>query len=151
MKRLRRNGQTGTMEIPFRLRFTGNERRNIVTVDWVADMIVHILLRPTYHGKTYHLTPKRASSSREILGAMMEYFDYQGVEFVGNQTVDRDDQTEIERFFYDFVSTFEAYWEDEPIFDRTNTDSLPDAPPTPPIDAACLKRLIDFAVKNCFK
>ncbi len=42
---LRADGTTGTIDLPFRLRFTGDERRNIVTVDWVADAIVHILLR----------------------------------------------------------------------------------------------------------
>ncbi|HEY6563529.1 MAG TPA: SDR family oxidoreductase, partial [Pirellulaceae bacterium] len=62
MKRLRPPGETGTIRVPFRLRFTGNERRNIVTVDWVADMIVHILTHPEYHNQTYHLTPEKASS-----------------------------------------------------------------------------------------
>ncbi len=150
MKRLRANGESGTIDIPFRLRFTGDERRNIVTVDWVADMIVHILSHPEYHNETYHLTPARACSSREILDALMRYFDYRGIQFIGTQELPRDDQTEIERFFYDFVTTFESYWEDEPAFDRRNTDRVSNGIPTPPIDAACLERLIDFAVKHCF-
>jgi nucleoside-diphosphate-sugar epimerase len=150
MRRVRTGSDRERVHIPFRLRFTGNERRNIVTVDWVADMIVHILLRPEYHNQTYHLTPQRPSSSREILEAMMKYFNYFGVEFVGNRELPREEQTEIEQFFYDFVSTFEAYWEDEPVFDRTNTDRVSEGIPTPPMDAACLQRLIDFAVKHCF-
>ena len=150
IKRLRAGGNTELLDIPFRLRFTGNENRNIVTVDWVADMIVHILTHPEYHDATYHLTPKKASTSRAILNALMKYFNYQGVEFVGDREIPKEEQSDVERFFYDFVTTFESYWADEPIFDRTNTDRVSDGIETPPIDAACLTRLIHFAAVHCF-
>lgn len=150
MKRLRKPGDDSPITIPFRLRFTGNERRNIVTVDWVADMIVHILTHPEYHNQTYHLTPQRASSSRDIIQALQDYFNYSGIEFIGTKEIPASEQTDIERFFYDFVTTFESYWEDEPVFDRTNTDRVSDGIVTPPIDQACLHRLIDFAVRYCF-
>ena len=146
----RTDGNTETLDIPFRLRFTGNENRNIVTVDWVADMIVHILTHADYHNETYHLTPKHASTSREILEALMKYFNYRGVEFVGDRGIPKDEQTDVERFFYDFVTTFESYWADEPIFDRRNTDRVSNGIETPPIDAACLERLIHFAAVQCF-
>ena len=57
MKSLRSGGETGTIHVPFRLRFTGNERRNIVTVDWVADAIAYLVTQPELHGTTYNLTP----------------------------------------------------------------------------------------------
>jgi hypothetical protein len=119
-------------------------------VDWVADMIVHILTHPNYHNQTYHLTPVKPSSSREILQALMRYFNYDGVDFIGGREIPSSDQSEVERFFYDFVTTFEAYWEDEPQFDRTNTNRVSDGMVTPPIDAGCLHRLIDFAATRCF-
>jgi thioester reductase-like protein len=150
-KKLRANGEKGTVQLPFRLRFTGEERRNIVTVDWVADAMVHILTNPELHNTTYHLTPEKPSSSRHLLGALARYFDYEGVQFVGSQVIPVEEQTEIERFFYSFVETFEAYWENEPQFDRTNTDRVTKGIlPTPPIDDECLHKIIDFAVKHCF-
>ncbi|HEY6563072.1 MAG TPA: hypothetical protein VIY86_01125, partial [Pirellulaceae bacterium] len=91
-----------------------------------------------------------ASSSREIIQSLQDYFNYNGIEFIGTREIPLADQTEIERFFYDFVTTFESYWEDEPEFDRANTTRVSDGIPTPPIDAACLHRLIDFAVEHCF-
>lgn len=151
MKKLRAHGEQGVLPLPFRLRFTGNERRNIVTVDWVADAIVHILLHPEYHNTTYHLTPEKPSNSRDLTAALSKYFQYEGVQFVGSQVIPVEEQTEIERFFYSFVETFEAYWENEPEFDRTNTDRVTKGVlPTPPIDETCLHKIIDFAVKNCF-
>ncbi len=148
---LRADGRTGTVNVPFRLRFTGKERRNLVTIDWVADAMVYILLRPELHNQTYHLTPDRPISSSQILLSICDYFGMSGIEFVGGQEIPVEDQNEVERMFYDFVQTFEAYWEDEPTFDRQNTDrALGEALPTPVIDAECMHRLIDFAVANCF-
>lgn len=149
-RQLRADGNTGTLNIPFRLRFTGNERRNIVTVDWVADVIVYILTHTKFHNETYHLTPQRPSSSREIIGALSDYYNYTGVEFIGSQQVPLEEQTELERLFYDYVTTFESYWEDEPTFDRTNTDRVAGSIPTPPIDPECLRRIIGFADQHCF-
>lgn len=150
-RRMRREGMQGTIDLNFRLRFTGDERRNIVTVDWVADSMVHVLTHPELHGRTYHLTPVRPCSSREIIDALAKYFDFEGIKFVGTQDVPEEDQTEIERLFYSFVTTFEAYWENEPQFDRRNTDrAIEPVLPTPPMDAACLHRIIDYAVKHCF-
>lgn len=147
----RADGRTGTIKVPLRLRFSGNERRNLVTIDWVADAMVYLLLRPELHNTTYHLTPDRPISSRQILTSISDYFDISGIEFAGSGEIPVEEQNEVERMFYDFVQTFEAYWEEEPKFDRQNTDrALGSVLPTPEIDASCMHRLIDFAVANCF-
>ncbi len=150
MKTLRSGGETGTIQLPFRLRFTGNELRNIVTVDWVADAIVYLVTHPEFHGTTYNLTPAEPITSRKIVEALSRYFDYEGVKFIG-EDVEASERTEFEKLFYDYVSTFEAYWEEEPIFDRSNTDRvLGEVLPTPKIDDVVLERLIRFAVEHCF-
>jgi nucleoside-diphosphate-sugar epimerase len=142
----------GHLELPFRLQLTGKERRNIVTVDWIADAIMHIFSRPELHNETYNLTPNQSVTSRDIVEALARYFDFTGIEFVGDQELNRDDLTDSEKMFYDFASTFESYWDDEPTFDRTNTDrALGDALPTPPIDDECLHKLIDYPVTQCFE
>lgn len=142
----------GHLELPFRLQLTGKERRNIVTVDWIADAIMHIFSRPELHNETYNLTPNKSVTSRDIVEALARYFDFTGIEFVGDQELNRDDLTDSEKMFYDFASTFESYWDDEPTFDRTNTDrALGDALPTPPIDDECLHKLIDYPVTQCFE
>ena len=150
VKTLRSEGDTGTIQLPFRLRFTGDELRNIVTVDWVADAMVHLVTTPEKHGNTYNLTPEDPITSRSIVEALSSYFDYEGVQFVGRD-IDESERTEMEKLFYDYVSTFEAYWEEEPTFDRSNTDkALAGVLPTPKIDGPCMERLIRFAVEECF-
>ena len=150
-RQMREAGETGTLHLPFRLRFTGKERRNIVTVDWVSDAIVYLVTHPEYHNETYHLTPSKPCSSSEIIESLKDYFDYTGVEFIGPTEIPEEDQTPVEKLFYDYVETFESYWEDEPVFDRTNTDRvLNEVLPTPVVDGPCLKRLIGFAVEHCF-
>ena len=146
---IREQGATGTVQIPMRLRFAGNETRNLVTIDWVVDVMMHILMNPEYHNETYHLTPSHPTSTKAIMKALADYFDYEGVECIGKE-VPLEEQTEIEKMFYDYAETFEAYWEEEPTFDRRNTDRIAADFPTPPVDAACLRLLIDFAVSNCF-
>ncbi|MCA9266388.1 MAG: SDR family oxidoreductase [Planctomycetales bacterium] len=144
-------GDPGHLELPFRLAMTGNERRNVVTVDWIADAIIHLLTHPELHNETYNLTPQHPITSRTVVEGLAKYFNYSGIEFVGEENVDRSEQTDAERMFYDFASTFESYWDDEPIFDRTNTDrALGDVLPTPRLDDECMQRIIDYPVRECF-
>ncbi len=146
---LRAEGHTGKLSIPLRLRFSGDEKRNIVTVDWVADAMVRIVTDPKLHGQTYHLTPANPTSTAAIMDALAKYFDYDGVSCVGRE-IPKSERTELEKMFYDYAESFESYWEAEPTFDRKNTDqALPDLE-TPEIDEACLFRLIEYAVENCF-
>lgn len=144
------DNSVGTLPINMRLRFTGEERRNIVTIDWVADMMYHIFSNPEHHNQTYHITPDDPCSSKDIVEALAEYFDFDGVQFVGHNEIPKEDRTELENLFYDYVEQFEVFWGDEPKFDRTNINAIATNFPTPKIDAACLKRLITFAVEECF-
>jgi thioester reductase-like protein len=140
----------GTLPLSIRLRFTGQERRNIVTIDWVAAMMFHIFSNPELHNKTYHLTPDDPCRSEEIVDALGKYFDFEGVEYVGHGEIPQEGRSELESMFYDYVEQFEVFWGDEPTFDRSNTDAIAGDFPTPKIDADCLARLIRFAVEECF-
>lgn len=145
-------GESGPLQLPFRLQMTGEERRNLITVDWVADAIVYLMTHPEHHNETYHLTPEHPVNSRQVIKAITDYFQFEGVECVGNKEIPKSEQSDIERMFYDFASTFEEYWDDEPLYDRTNTNRvLNEVLPTPPVDADCLKMLIEYPVKNCYE
>ena len=144
------DANAGTLQIPMRLRFTGEERRNIVTIDWVAAMMFHIFRNPELHNKTYHLTPDDPCRSSDIVDALGKYFDFEGIQYVGHNEIPKEGRSELENMFYDYVEQFEVFWGDEPTFDRTNTDAIAGEFPTPKIDAACLERLIRFAVEECF-
>lgn len=150
MKMARADGNTDTVQLKLRLPFTGNEPRNLITVDWVADSITEIVTNPELQGDTYHLTPAEATTSRRIVESLARFFNYEGVTFEGS-AVEEEGRSELEKMFFDFVTQFEVFWGDEPTFDRTNTNAkLIGKIPQPPLDDACLERIIRFAVEECF-
>ncbi len=64
----------------------------------------------------------------------------------GARTATDLNDTEVQ--FYEFVSQYELYWTSEPQFDATNTRAAVPDRPCPVIDAAMVRRLIDFAIRD---
>ena len=130
-------------QLALRLPFTGEERRDLVPVDWVAQAIVRLMHLPRWHGRTFHLTATRPVRMDEIKRAAEEELGLEGGRWVGG--VAPDDPTTLERVFRDHVGDYWPYLHGDPAFDRRNTwAALPSLPP-PHIDRALLGRLIRFA------
>jgi hypothetical protein len=55
-----------------------------------------------------------------------------------------------ERRFYEYLSEYNDYWQDDPNFDRRNSDQASELIEEGRVDVDCLYRLIDFAVDNRF-
>ncbi len=146
MSRFLPQGDDGRLHLPIRLNLTGDERRNLVPVDWVSAVIADIVLRPEWHGRTYHLSPDPPVTARELEEAMADYFGYSGVTFAGPGALDGADLNEVESQFYSYVAQYELYWASEPRFDSANTRAAVPNRPCPAVDAAMVRRLIDFAV-----
>jgi nucleoside-diphosphate-sugar epimerase len=143
-------GHDGRVFYPIRITLTGDERRNLVPVDWVSEAASRIFLNRALHGKTYHLTPRIPLRARQAQEALVEYFQIRGPIFIGQRELIHAEMNDFERMFYDYMARYKDYWSAQPLFDCTNTmDALPDLP-CPELDAACLRRLIDFAVRNRF-
>jgi thioester reductase-like protein len=135
---------------PCRLTLTGEERRNLIPVDWVSAVTSHIFLNPSLHGQTYHLTPLEQVTARESHDAMMRYFNFYGPTFVGPGELDPASMNDYEKMFYEYVSRYMEYWSVEPVFDCSHTLAAAPDLPCPTIDAACWQRLIDYAVQDRF-
>jgi len=99
------------------LGFGGHERKNIVTVDWVARMIAQIYRRPALHGQTYHLTSPVGLSASELEDGFRAACELSGIQFP-------DQRPEITTSFNQqaapFVAAFNPYFRDDPLFDRAN-------------------------------
>ncbi len=150
MSRYAPRDSEGRILLPIRLNLTGDERRNLVPVDWVSAAIAAIVMRPEHHGKTYHLAPERPVTAGELEGAMAAHFGYSGVTFVGPGGLDAADRNEFEAQFYEFVAQYELYWASEPRFDAANTRAAVPELPCPRVDAAMVGRLIDFADRDAW-
>jgi nucleoside-diphosphate-sugar epimerase len=134
--------------LPIRLRMTGEECQNLVPVDWVSAVMTRLIATPETHGHTDHLTPAVPTRSRQVLAALADYFRVRGVSFAGPDGATTETLNEPERLFYDYIDAHEDYLRAEPVFDARNTLSAAPDLPCPDVDAACLRRLIDFGVHD---
>jgi nucleoside-diphosphate-sugar epimerase len=141
-------GEGGRRRIPVRLNLTGDEGRNLVPVDWVSAVTAHLLLDPRCHGRTYHLTPRRPVTAREIEAALSSHFNYFGPTFVGRDGLAGAPLNDLERLFYGGLGWYEPYWAAEPQFDCANTRAAAPHLPAPLIDEPVLHRLLDYAVRD---
>jgi thioester reductase-like protein len=138
----------GRYHVSVRLGQTGEERCNLVPVDWVSAVIAHLVRSPAHHGRTYHLTSPSTLTAREIDEAMASYFHYSGTVFVGPEALHEQELNTMEAMFYGYVARYQPYWADHPRFDCSNTQAAAGHLPCPVIDGACLHRLLDFAVAD---
>jgi thioester reductase-like protein len=136
----------GRRMLSLRLPFGGEERRNLVPVDWVARAIVHILMRPSWHGRTYHLT-----SPDPVRGRLVKEVGEQVLGIDGVTCAEPESPAEAGTLEQTFLDNLQEYWPyrgDDPDFDCRNTvAALPDLP-CPRVDRELLARLIRFAVAD---
>ncbi|MBX7073938.1 MAG: SDR family oxidoreductase [Pirellulales bacterium] len=140
----------GRWHHPVRLNLTGQEFRSLVTVDYVADVILRVLESPASHGQTFHITPAEPTTSQEIETALARHCNYHGVEFVGRPPIPPASMNASEELFYSAVAAYQPYWEGDPVFDQTNTAQVMQGAACPRVDAAMLLRLFEFAARHNF-
>jgi len=148
------------------LGLTGQERKNLVPVDWVSDAMVALLRRRPPGNETFALVCPQAVTVARILRVFEEVVRRRGRPATLAQKADggsaerRDEPTGaatefpgMELFQKAYVEQFAAYrsyWRDEPQFDCTNTlAALPDKP-CPSMSDEVLTRLCEYAIDNRF-
>jgi len=102
-----------------RLGFLGSEQKNIVTVDWVAEMIVQIFRRPSLHQRTYHLTNAIGTSVLTLEESFHAAMLDSGLKLPPRQS---GVITQIDEQAAPFVAAFQPYFRDDPVFDRQHTE-----------------------------
>ena len=137
-----------------RLNLSGTEGKNLVPVDWVSAVIVHVLLRPELHNQTYHLTPRERTTVQLVSDVfetvMREYAGIQeGVELPPIEVPAAERET-VERIFREQMNTYDSHWRDDPYFDCTNTMQAAPHLPCPAADREMLVRTSQFAVRGNF-
>ncbi len=143
-------GTNAISEEKNRISLDGTETKNLIPVNWVSEVITHIVTHPQFHGQTYHLTPRQSVTTKMIRDVMEEAYGFYQAEFVGHGTV-IENQTEIERLFYEHIRVYDSYWRDDPTFDTTNLEAACPHLPCPTVDRALLGRLSAKAMEMDFK
>lgn len=128
-----------------RLGFGGHERKNIVTVDWVATMIAQIHRRPELHGSTYHLTSPNGTSA-----SLLDDSFRAAVQDSGLKTPPRrpESMALIDEHAAPFVAAFKPYFKDDPKFDRTNTRHAMETCGVADVPALTVEDLRDFCIRQ---
>jgi thioester reductase-like protein len=144
------------------LGLNGTERKHFVPVDWVASAITRIVTCPDKHGKTYHLTPKNPTTCETTLHvfekALKIYFTKNKSRNNRNEKSNAETTTNSNELgismlgdvFLEQMEVYKAYWRDDPIFDRTNTESALKDLPCPDITEEILLQMALFSLENGF-
>jgi len=98
---------------------SGNERKNLVTAEWIASTIAHVLADDTFHGRTFHLTHRQGTPIREIDEAFCQILEEKNIGRPrnGNMPLEKITQSAMSE---QFIKTFAPYFRDDPVFDQTN-------------------------------
>jgi len=136
--------EMGRRILPLRLPFAGDELRNLVPVDWVAEAITRIVGSIALHGRTYHLTNPQPATVRDIKEIAVEELQIDGVELVDRMA----DPNAIERAFLQGIADYFPYLTSDPVFNSRNTrTALPDLP-CPQVDRERIRILVRFAIRD---
>jgi thioester reductase-like protein len=134
---------SGRRRVSLRLPMTGQERRNLVPVDWVSRAITETACRPQLHGQTYHLVSRRPTPIADIHAIACDVLELDGIVLSGREPVD---PTPIENAFLAAVRDYWPYLDGDPAFDDRNTrTAFPNLTP-PNVDRELLSRLVRFAI-----
>lgn len=131
-------GEDGVRHTPVQLNMTGEEPRNIITVDWVSEVIAHLVSTPAAHGQTFHLAPTVPLTPRQIIEAGYTYFNSCGVEFVGPEEPVEDRVSTMDEQYHENTAIYSPYEASDPQFDLTNLQRFAGDIPCPAIDMQML-------------
>lgn len=134
--------ETGFRKVSLRLAMTGDEQRNMVPVDWVAEAVVRLLAMPAARGRTIHLAPQTPITIRQIIDATSSYLNSGGLEFCGPRKPE--DLNDVESFAYGGKGLYEAYEQTDPVFETASIQELLADLPCPVIDELMIHRFLAF-------
>lgn len=139
--------ENGVRHTPIRLPMTGDEHRNVVPIDWVADVVSRLLDTPEAHGKTYHLTPRIHLTPRRIIDCCCSYFNSHGVQYCGDLGVS-ENMNGFEQTYFSGVALYESYNSTDPKFDNSNLLEFASDLPCPEIDETVIHRYLAFGMAD---
>ncbi len=138
----------GARSVQLRLPSTGDERRNVVPVDWVSQVMTRLLLDPEAHGRTFHLAPNQCLTPRELIDGGCSYFNSTNVDFIGYQPIDPRTFNALEAQVLPGIAMYQEYESTDPHFDCTNLKRFAGDLPCPVIDEAILHKYLQFGEKD---
>jgi thioester reductase-like protein len=135
--------ENGVRHTEIRLPMTGEEQRNVVTVDWVSEVMTKLFLNSDAHGKTFHIAPTKKLTPKLVIESCYNYFNSTGVQYVGPEDLNNP-IGKFERDFLANVGVYTSYDKVDPIFDTTNLKKFAGGISCPEIDEPMIWRFLKF-------
>ena len=122
---------------------------NIIPVDYVAQAAVRIIENPDNHRRIFHLTHPDPPTYQQTLNFVKERFHLDGIQLLGTAArLEMKPRNDLEQLVYRQMESIMAYFGNNPVFLRDNTDRvLPDMKP-PDITSGLMNRWLDHAIDN---
>lgn len=127
---------------------TGQERKNLVPVDWVSRMICRVITNPQLHGNIYHLTTSEPTSVERVTRVTVQcVLEAMGVD---GQILNLDihASSELDEAFCSLLSVYQEYWADDPDFDSTGLSLITADDPPPAITDEVLSCTFRYAIQE---
>ncbi|MEM9411096.1 MAG: SDR family oxidoreductase [Planctomycetota bacterium] len=137
----------GVRQTPIRLPMSGNEPRNLVTVDWVSKVISSSVCNPEATNLTFNLVPDDCLTAKKLIEYCCEYFNSGGVEFEESRQTNSGDNKFADQIFEN-TRIYSSYDTSDPTFDKQNVERFCDALECPIIDRDVIFRYLDFGIEN---
>jgi thioester reductase-like protein len=132
------------------LGLAGDERKNLVPVDWVAETILALLTDERHHGRVYHVTadvPTPVSLLCEVFteAVLAHSVDWQRANAPAGQSF-----AAFQLLFKEQMAVYRSYWRDDPQFDAANRLAALPRLRCPVLDERTLAGLCRFAIESKF-
>lgn len=137
-------GSDGRRHTPMRLPMTGDEQRNVVPVEWVSQVLSHLIDLPAARGRTFHLSPRVPITARNLFDAAYSYYNSYGVEYCGPDWSGDSSKSMFEDMYSFDAAAYRDYEITDPSFDTTNLQRFAGHLPCPAIDEEVLHRYWRF-------
>lgn len=139
---------SGKILTKINLPISGNEARNVVPVEWVSEVLTHLLLTPKSHGRTFHLAPQQGITANQLVQYCYEYFGSTGVEFCGTDFQDGIPDNEFAAKFMEAIDIYRDYETTDPVFDATNTKKFSGHLDCPVLSRDVIHRYLKFGEQD---
>lgn len=133
-------------EMRRRLGLKSDDSKNLVPVDWLAEAILHLMHTPQAIGGIYHLTHPQPASLNDMQRAIIDTLA-ENVQPGSNREANLQIHPDV---FREQMAVYESYFQNDPPFDRSQTDKHLQSLPCPPMNYDTLKHLAQAALANNF-
>jgi len=140
-------GPDGVRHTDMELHISGGEPRNVIPVDWAAEVICSLFCTPGAHGRTFHLAPTTRMTARHMIEAGYTYFNSKGVKFVGPASTAQPAGS-IGQNALENSQMYRNYEAGDPDFDTRNLKQFAGHLVCPEIDEAMLHRFMQYGEED---